>query len=150
MSPPWLPFGSFLADPPGTGSPPCPPVLAVAPEAAPLWPGLGWDVHPGVAYSRDKVMWVRSKPGWWGGHASGTSTDAESGMPSPRRGCWEGRQDLVDLHFLGIFLLWWSLGVALTYSQGLGFLLNTLPNFGQEESRRRSLCVMGEERRRFM
>ena len=51
------------------------------------------------------------------------SADTEAGVLSPRRGWWEGRPDLLDLSFLGIFLLRWSLGVALTYSQGLEFSL---------------------------
>lgn len=106
---------------PWHGQPTLPSHLAAAPEVSPLRPGSGRDVHPGAAYSRDKVMWVQSKLGWRGGHASGTQHDAEA--PSARRGCWEGRQDLVNLHFPGIILLRWSLGVALTYSQGLRFSL---------------------------
>lgn len=70
---------------------------------------------------------MQSELGWGGRRVSGTqrrrAADAEAGMPSPRHGCWEGRRDLLDLLFLGIFVPRWSPGVALMCFQGLGFSL---------------------------
>lgn len=121
MSPPCLPFGSFLAGPAGTGSPPCPPIWLW------LWRSLPSGRARVGMFTQERLIPVTKRCGcrasWAGGVGTRVvpSTDAEA--PSARRGCWEGRQDLVDLHFPGIILLRWSLGVALTYSQGLGFSL---------------------------
>lgn len=118
---------------PGHRQPTLPAHLAVAPEVSPLQPGSSRDIHPGAAYSRDKVMWVQSKLGWRGGHTSDTQHDAEGAQ----RQAWVlGRQTGPGrFTFSGYYFIAVEPGCCSDIFPGSRVLTYTLLNFGQEESR---------------